>query len=215
MRHARRGPGHAVGQRWGALVCLTAMSLLTACARLPTTETDGLGYAERRARLTAIERWDMRGRLAIDTGERSFQARFFWHQDEATLTLTVRGLLGAGSFEISGTPAALTVRSRGETRLLTQPELELSQMFGWWLPVTSLPDWLVGLPDDAFPATPTIARGALVSLDQRLWRLDYDEYQLSEAGLLVPRRVSLRHAPLELILTVDDWEPLPDDEALN
>lgn len=213
MSLAGRAGGRAALPRLCALG-LVAATALSACARLPT-ETDGLGFGERRARLAAIDRWDMRGRLAVDTGERSFQARFSWRQDETMLTLTVRGMLGAGSFEISGTPEALTVRARGETRLLTEPELELSEMFGWWLPVTSLPYWLVGLPDEAYPGTPTVARGKLVSLDQRLWRLDYDEYQLSSAGLLVPRRMLLRHAPLELVLTVDDWEPLPPDETLN
>jgi len=212
MRSAGRGRGRAAGQR--ALTLIAAAALVAGCARLPT-QSDGLGFGERETRLDAIDRWEMRGRLAIDTGERSFQARFFWRQDETALTLTVRGLLGAGSFEISGTPETLTVRARGETRVLTEPEIELSEMFGWWLPVTSLRDWLVGLPDEAYPATPTIARGTLVALDQRLWRLDYEEYQLSTAGLLVPRRIALRHAPLELILTVDDWEPLPADEALN
>lgn len=198
-----------------SLVVLGAAVLVSACTHLPPV-SDGLGFSERQARLAAIDTWEMRGRLAIDTGERAFQARFSWYQDADAIALNVRGLLGAGSFEIAGPPRALTVRSRGESRLLTDPEFELSQMFGWWLPVTSLSAWLVGLPDPLYPAVPVIAsEGTLTRLEQRLWNIDVDEYQLS-AGVLVPRRMTLTHDTLELVLTVDGWEPVsPAEDALN
>lgn len=186
---------------------------LAGCAHLPV-ESDGLSFAERRARLERIDAWQMRGRLAIDTGERAFQARFQWRQNNDRLLLTVRGLLGAGSFQIDGSAETLTLRTRGEVLVLDDPEAELSDLFGWWLPVTSLDHWLMGLPDESFAAeTRTDRSGTLTSLAQRLWELDYTEYQVSE-GLLLPRRLKLSHGPLRLDLRVDAWSPVVED-SLN
>jgi outer membrane lipoprotein LolB len=150
----------------------------------------------------------MRGRIAIDTGERAFQARFRWLEETDSLLLNVRGLFGAGSFEIKGNDAALTLRTRGETWSLVDPETELSAQFGWWLPVGSLEAWLVGLPDDAYEARVNLgANGALATLEQRLWALEFTDYALNH-GLLLPRSIDMRHGELRLQLTVDRWNPL-------
>ena len=191
---------------------LAAALIHGACVHTDTVD-DGLTAAVREQRLAAINRWEMRGRLAIDTGDRSHAARFRWRQDGDELDLTVNGPLGAGSFRVRGNTSSLTVQADGETRVLVDPERELSALVGWWLPVTSLPHWLLGRPDHGFPAQserrPT---GALASLEQRDWQLSYDEYQLGAAGLLIPRRLTLEHAPLELAVNITDWEPLPASE---
>lgn len=186
---------------------LLAAAALAGCAHVPV-ETDGLGFTERQMRLTALRGWEMRGRLAVDTGERAFQARFRWRQDADSMLLAVNGPFGAGGFRVDGTSRAMTLRARGERWVLTDPETELSKLFGWWLPVGSLKDWLIGLPDGAFEARTRFApSGALARLEQRLWDVEYAEYRLSE-GLLVPRKIDMSHGPLELRLTVDSWNSL-------
>jgi len=186
---------------------LAVVLALTACAHVPPA-SDGLDLAARRTRLAALPGWDMRGRIAIDTGERAFQARFRWLEQPDSLKLTVRGLLGAGSFEISGNEDALTLRARGESWSLTDPEGDLSARFGWWLPVGSLDTWLIGLPDERYEARTRVdGSGRLVALEQRLWTLEYGNYRLAEA-LALPRTIDLQHGSLRLRLTVDTWNPV-------
>jgi outer membrane lipoprotein LolB len=198
--------------RWRAACAAAAAALLGACASLPTG-TDGLSLGQRGETLEQIPAWEMRGRLTVDTGERSFQGSFNWRQQADALELIVRGPLRNGVLQVEGPPDALTVTARGETRMLTDPEAELSELIGWWLPVTSLPHWLLGLPDSEFRAvTEAGADGTLASLEQRLWRVDYPAYGLAAAGgtgrqVLVPRRIDLKHGALTLQLTIDDWEP--------
>ncbi len=193
-----------------------ALHALGGCASLPPAIDDGLEFAERRARLEALPAWEMRGRLAVDTGERAFQGRFRWRKNADTLMLSVRGPLGAGAFEVSGSPNELTVRARGETWVLDDAEIELSQRIGWWLPVESLGAWLIGVPDRMFESQSELRpSGVLASLEQRLWRLDYGSYQLAE-GMLVPRNIDMRHGTLELRLTIDAFSSLPlAQDALN
>jgi outer membrane lipoprotein LolB len=220
--------------RRSAAAALAALAL-SGCANLPLG-SDGLSYDERRVRLEAVEAWESRGRLAVDTGERGGQASFRWTQSGDALELTVRGPFGGGVLQVTGTPRELTVTTRGETRVLLDPETELSALLGWWLPVGSLHAWLLGLPDRAFPENTELgAEGTLRALEQRLWRIDYVSYQLgsgepgsdrpqpgsseqgstdaagaqpsgADAGLLVPRRIDLMHGDLHVRLTIDDWQ---------
>jgi outer membrane lipoprotein LolB len=191
---------------------LIAAAALAACARLPVG-TDGRSLAERREALDSVASWELRGRLTIDTGERAVQGRFNWQQDDDALALVVRNALGAGILRVTGRPDALTVTARGETRTLTDPETELSELVGWWLPVASLPYWLLGLPDGDFRAvTQERADGTLASLEQRLWRVEYPEYGLAAidgaaSQVLVPRRIDMKHEALTLKLSIDDWQP--------
>ncbi len=203
----RDQPRRGILPRTAVLPLLGAALVLGACIRLPVAD-DGRGYDERRELLESLSGWEMRGRLAVDTGERAFQGRFAWRQDRDQLALSVRGPFGAGSFEIAGSPEAMTLRARGESWTLVDPETELSDLVGWWVPVGSLGAWLVGVPDRLFDARPQFdPDGQLVALEQRLWRLDYGAYQLSE-GVLVPRSIQLSHDALRLSLTVDAWNPI-------
>jgi len=193
-------------------LALLALGVLGGCAHLPTG-TDGLNLEQRREALHSVDTWEMRGRLSVDTGERSFQGSFNWLQNGDALDLVVRGPLRNGVLQVEGRPDALTVRARGETHTLTDPETELSELIGWWLPVASLPDWLLGFPDDQFRAvTMPGADGTLASIEQRLWRVDYPAYGLaptsSETGsqALVPRRIDMTYGALTLKLTIDDWQ---------
>ncbi|MEO8467340.1 MAG: lipoprotein insertase outer membrane protein LolB [Gammaproteobacteria bacterium] len=194
--------------RW--LLPAIAVLLLPACAQLPIG-SDHLSYDARRAALATVDTWDMRGRLAVDTGGRAFQGSFDWHQHADELDLAVRGPLGAGILRVAGTPSSMTFTARGETRTLTDPEAELSALLGWWLPVGSLHAWLLGLTDANFRASSENgADGTLAAFEQRQWRVTFPTYQLATVagrtpGVLVPKRIDLTHGELKLRLTIDDW----------
>jgi outer membrane lipoprotein LolB len=193
------------------LAPLAAAALLSACATLPLG-TDGLSFEQRRERLDSVPTWQMRGRLAVATGDGSFQGSFRWQQDEDALELAVRGPFGNGVLQVNGTPRELTVTARGDTRVLEDPERQLSELLGWWLPVGSLHAWLLGLPDPAFDASTMPGQdGTLAKVEQRLWTVAFESYQLAQAptegspAVLVPKRIDLEHGELRLRLTVDDW----------
>jgi outer membrane lipoprotein LolB len=190
------------------LALVGAALALTGCVHLETVD-DGLGFERRQVELGAIPDWDIRGAIAVDTGERSYQSRFSWNQRGDELELDVRGRLGVGSFRIEGDGSRLAVEAQGETRILTDPERQLSEMLGWWLPVTSAEHWLLGRPDPDYPESSTRGRfDTLARLAQRDWQISYDDYQIAE-GRLVPRRITLSYAPLTLALTILDFESVP------
>ena len=196
-----------LSKRAGAILIAT---WLAACVSL-TDESDGLGYAERMARIASASRWTLRGRISVDTGEDAFQGRFNWRQNDDEMRLVIRGPLGAGAVEIRGARDALTVRARGETWELRDPETELSELLGWWMPVESLRYWLLGTPDQRFAQTSTVDEsGLLTTLEQRAWELEYLRYGLAD-DVLIPRRIELVHEPLALDVTIDDWRRSESD----
>ena len=188
------------------LLPVLVLAWLGGCAHLRVSQ-DGLSYPERQARLESIDTWQMNGRISVDTGESAFQGRFQWHQSADSIELSIRSPLGAGILQVAGPPERLTVRARGETWELSDPEPELSALLGWWLPVRSLRAWLLGFSDPMFASQEELGPDrALQTLEQRLWQLTYESYQLSE-GLLLPRRIDLTHGSLELRVIVDRWQP--------
>ena len=183
---------------------------LSGCAHVPVDQDD-FSYPERQSYLQQLDGWDMRGRIAIDTGEQAFQGTFRWQQLADSLDLVVRGPLGAGVLQIAGPSDRLIVRARGETWELANPETELSALLGWWLPVRSFSAWLLGLPDPMFAAETSFGPDdTLQLLEQRLWTLNYQSYQLAD-GVSLPRRIDLTHRDLELRVTVDRWQSVADD----
>lgn len=186
-----------------ALVCLGAA--LTSCAHT-TLIDDGLDFERRQAAFDTISDWDARGRIVVNDGERGYQGRLRWRQRSDQLELVVSGPLGARSFRVEGDESSLTVVSQGETQVLDDPERQLSEMLNWWLPVTSVEHWLLGEADPDFEAQSTRGQfDTLATLNQRDWVLRFEEYQLAE-NLILPRRIRLNHAALELQLFITDWE---------
>ena len=180
--------------------------MLTGCAHTPPVE-DPYTFVERRSVLESLDGWDLNGRIAVNTGERAFQGRFRWRQIDDTLDLSIRGPLGAGILEIAGPTGGLTVNTRGETLSLTDPETELSQLMGWWLPVESFSAWLLGLPDPTYPRDNVVRSRRPGSGDSSnaCGRSPMESYQVAQ-GMVLPERIDLAHRDLELRVTVDRWE---------
>ncbi|MGE4658644.1 MAG: lipoprotein insertase outer membrane protein LolB [Gammaproteobacteria bacterium] len=179
---------------------------LAGCLHIPVTE-DGLSYQQRRTQLEALQGWQMRGRIAVNTGKRAYQGRFDWRQNGDNLEFSIRGPMGAGIMQIRGPTDALTITTSGKTWQLENPEKDLSALLGWWLPVRSLRSWLIGIPDPSYTATETLGpANALASLNQRFWELHFTNYQLT-AGLMLPSRVDLSHEKLQLRVIIDNWAP--------
>ena len=192
--------------RWFAAATIVSVA---GCTSLETVTGPGAepSFEARRTQLQDITHWEMRGRIAIDTGTQARQGRFTWWQEDAALRLIIRGPLGAGAVEIRSDGETLSIRTRRETRVLSDPETELSELLGWWLPITSLPSWLLGTPDARYadPAA-VIEAGLLRHLEQRSWALRFEEYA-NHGEYAIPATITLAHAPLELIVTIDDWQP--------
>lgn len=193
---------------WAPLAAIAAAALSGCVTQdADTDSSSGRSFEEREQLLRSVAHWEMRGRIAVDTGNDAWQGRFTWWQDADELRLLIRGPLNTRPIEIAGNGNELTVRTRRETRVLEDPETQLSELLGWWLPITSLPSWLLGLPDERYPTNTVVLDAAQLSaLRQRAWELQYGAYELQNS-VSIPGSIRLANEPLELVVTIDTWGP--------
>lgn len=206
-----RRAGHSgaiagIGTRF-LIIGLVAM-LASACAgprERPTAPA--AEWSERQAMLREIEEFRMEGRLALNTGRRGYSGTVTWEQNDDILDFRFRGPFGFGGFRIHGDADRLRVKTTaGDEFLLTDPEREMTERFGWSLPVRSMRYWILGVSDPDLPASEQAdEQGLLESMEQGGWQVRYDGYADSE-GLMLPRRLDMERGEIRIRVMTDRWD---------
>jgi outer membrane lipoprotein LolB len=205
----------AAGHGAQFLIIILIAVLGPGCAPLVERPTaPGVDWLERRDMLRDIEEFRMEGRLALNTGRRGYSGTVSWEQNIDIVDFRFRGPFGFGGFRIHGDLEQLRVKTTaGDEFLLTDPELEMTERFGWSLPVHSMRYWILGVSDPGAPATEVPAEdGLLESMEQAGWLVRYDSYADVE-GLFLPRRLDMERGDVRIRVMNDRWE-IPDPPTL-
>jgi len=191
---------------WFAFVLVT----FAGCARQPVTlplpDRTALWDAHS-ARLSALQEWQFRGRIAVRLKQDAWSATLYWRETRGTYTLRVVAPLGRGTFELSGSAAGVELHT-ADNRILraTDPETLLRDNLGWQLPVSGLRWWVRGLPHPG-PGIEHLgidARGMLDDLNQDGWRVQYQEYRPGGEPVL-PGKLSLENGDVRVRLVISEW----------
>ncbi|MDO8264695.1 MAG: lipoprotein insertase outer membrane protein LolB [Gallionella sp.] len=82
----------------------------------------------------------------------------------------------------------------------------MQQVLGWYLPLSGLHHWLLGLPRADSPAQiERDGNGQITVLHQDGWEVRYLRYDGTKPDSL-PKRLQLSHEDLQLQLLIDEWE---------
>lgn len=190
------------------LLALAVAVLLAGCVTAQRKPVPQLPWPERRARLQALDPYELTGRVAVAAGSDAFNAHLTWKQQGARSTVELNGPLGIGGMHVVADGETLDVRtSKGERLASDEARAELEDKLGFEPPLTSLRYWLLGVPDPGSPATEMVgADQHLASLVQDGWQITYPDY-LEANGYSLPRRLTLRRAGVRVRLVVDRWQP--------
>jgi outer membrane lipoprotein LolB len=192
--------------------CLWLAALLLAgCVSVPGMAPEGspneAAWQAHRAKLQTLNAWELQGRVGIVTGRHGGSGSMDWRQQGQQVAFSFRGPFGAGALEVRGDAQALWVRSsRGDDFITTDPEKDFAARLKVPLPVLSMRYWMLGLPDPSAPFAKTVdAHGQLVTLAQRGWQVDYQDY--AEFGSYdLPTRLVMQRAGTRIKVAVNDWE---------
>lgn len=188
--------------RFALLVALIAALLASCAAQGPLTKAGG---AARTAALTRLHNWTAEGRLAVNQGQRSWQATFHWHQQGDHYAIDLIGPLGQGQLNIRGGPTGVTLRDDQQTLQAKDPEALLVKANAPPVPVRGLRYWLLGEPDPHQPARPVAGNsGYLRQLQQSGWTLTYPNY-IGVHGLALPQRIQAERGSLQVKVFVGKW----------
>ncbi|MGH8307806.1 MAG: lipoprotein insertase outer membrane protein LolB [Gammaproteobacteria bacterium] len=188
--------------------------LLAGCASVPGTAPVGppneTAWQARHARLGMLTDWELQGRVGIVNGKDGGSGSMDWKQQGDVMVFGFRGPFGTGSLEVRGDSSALWVRSsRGDDFISTEPEQDFAERLHVPLPVLSMRYWLLGLPDPGTPFAKTVdSRGHLVTLMQRDWKVDYQDYA-SFGGYDLPTRLLIQRDQVRIKVAINHWQVGP------
>lgn len=215
MLHMAGIPDAVAGSGARFLIIVLIAVLGSGCAGpRERPEAPRVDWLERRDMLRDIEEFRMEGRLALNTGRRGYSGTVSWEQNDDIVDFRFRGPFGFGGFRIHGDPAQLRVKTTaGDEFLLRDPEQEMTERFGWSLPVHSMRYWILGVSDPGLPASEVPDQeGLLERMEQAGWTVTYETYGDIQ-GLLLPRRLDMERGDVRIRVMSDRWE-IPGAPAL-
>ena len=186
-----------------ALILLAA-NLLAACT---TTPSRPLPARHQVGNFALEARFALRVYMPGETVQSS-GGRLSWQQKEGSSRLLLSNPLGFGIAEIDSTPGHAQLRTaNGETRESDNPDQLLEEVTGQRLPVSRLPDWLLGRSSE-----PSQIQRDFLGRPQQLldagWQVDYS-YD-NEAADALPSVLKLnRNGEIELRLRIEEWKEAP------
>jgi len=161
------------------------------------------GCAQFQTQVPQDVEFDLSGRLAARYGKDAFSGSIAWRHAKSADEMLITSTLGAGVARIvrNGDSVVLTTAEPREYRA-QDAEALTEEVLGFRLPLAGLADWIRGRPSDPAAAKAEYdAEGRLRSLEERGWKIDYQEYE----GKL-PSRLRLIFPDIELRLAISKWE---------
>ena len=183
--------------------------MLASCRTIPTVHESvpaGPAWEVRRPQLQALDRFELKGRVAVATGSEGFNARLRWTQNGKQTRMSLDGPLGAGGVQVTSDGSNLSiVTSRGERLDSDAARSELASRLGFEPPLESLRYWILGVPEPGHSAQETVdAQQRLAALEQDGWQIQYTNY-MSVGGEWLPSKLTLERQGVRVRVVVDGW----------
>ncbi|WP_250655029.1 lipoprotein insertase outer membrane protein LolB [Alkalimarinus coralli] len=212
MNSSTRSGKHIIWIK-GALLLL----LLQGCAstiETPLTLTEPVNWRETVAAVSAIDSWEISGKIGVRVPERIDSAVInSWKQKEAQFTIDLSStIFGLGATRIEGNPNYISMTESGEEPVISRhPRQLIQQHIGWPLPIEQLRYWVKGIPapvqspDDKVEELKFDSQGQLSQLVQNGWQVNYSKYTPSRSVSL-PGKVVLRQQQVKITVIINDWQ---------
>lgn len=196
-----------------SLLAIFLAVTVTACSSLSPIlppQQAAQARAERERAISAIEAWNLNGRISLRRDDEAWHASLLWHQIQDIFQIRIIAPLGQGGAQLAGSAHDVVLQTGdGEFRADSAERL-LAEQFGWRLPIDGLRYWTLGL---AAPGEVVSANydetGYLAELNQAGWQIDYHGYTpvTTAVGTInLPGKIFLRRDGLEVRLVVDSWQ---------
>ncbi|GIZ11069.1 lipoprotein insertase outer membrane protein LolB [Pseudomonas sp. NCCP-436] len=194
-------------------LALSLLVLLAGCSGLtPRESLQGQGDARlwqsHKQLISQLDGWQISGKIGIRAPRDSGSATLFWLQRQDYYDIRLSGPLGGGAARLTGRPGniLLEVANRGRFQA-ESPEALLQEQLRLELPVSNLLWWIRGLPaPDSHSRISLDGDSRLARLEQDGWQVDYLRYT-EQNGYVLPERLKLQGADLEITLVLKDWQP--------
>jgi len=191
-------------------VFIALLAVQFSCSYLPkTTSQMPESWLQTAAHRQHLASWKLTGRLGIQTENNGGSLDLFWNQQNETYKIRLIAAMGQGSILIKGDAHGVMLRTdEGETYADNADEL-LTSSLGVSVPLSSLRDWLRGVPVADRPVQKQLwdQQGQLYKLVQDGWNIEMSAYKkVGEYNLPHAFYLSRNDQPeLGIRLVIQQW----------
>ncbi len=194
-----------------SFVLILITTLLAGCVSAPPPVTK-VEWQTHQQKLQQISAFTVTGKLGYISPEKRQSLNFYWKQSKDFSQLRLTTFLGQSVFKLTITPDGATIKTYDDKTYSAANANELVyRLTGLHLPVTTLSDWLLGLPADADNYTLN-PENTLANLDKSIaaetWHVNYSHYQNSEfkkSLIPLPHGLKLTQSNVKLNLIISTW----------
>ena len=190
-----------------------AALVLTACSitppKGPGKSPDSPQWRQHQQAVRALNQYQTRGAFAYLSDQQKVYARFFWQQTgQDRYRLLLLNPLGSTEMELIAQPGSAQVTdNKGQKYTGTDAEEMIGKLTGMPIPITSLRQWILGLPGDATDyKLDDQYRLSEVNYSQngKTWKVVYGGYD-SNSKLALPSSLELTEGSQRIKLKMDNW----------
>ena len=190
-----------------------AALVLTACSitppKGPGKSPDSPQWRQHQQEVRSLNQYQTRGAFAYLSDQQKVYARFFWQQTgQDRYRLLLLNPLGSTEMElIAGPGTAQITDNKGQKYTGTDAEEMIGKLTGMPIPITSLRQWILGLPGDATDyKLDDQYRLSQVNYSQngKNWKVVYGGYD-SNSKPALPSSLELTEGSQRIKLKMDNW----------
>ena len=190
-----------------------AALVLTACSitppKGPGKSPDSPQWRQHQQAVRALNQYQTRGAFAYLSDQQKVYARFFWQQTgQDRYRLLLLNPLGSTEMELIAQPGSAQVTdNKGQKYTGTDAEEMIGKLTGMPIPITSLRQWILGLPGDATDyKLDDQYRLSEVNYSQngKSWKVVYGGYDNNSKPAL-PSSLELTEGNQRIKLKMDNW----------
>ncbi|GHE22454.1 lipoprotein insertase outer membrane protein LolB [Halomonas urumqiensis] len=201
------------GAKFALLLMIVLMAGCAGRAPAPEGERAAGQWDDQMTRLEALDTWMLAGKAGLRTPEDSTSANLDWSQHPHYYRLLISGPFGSGRSTLEGREGRFSLTTSEGRFEAETPEALMQEQLGWSLPVSSLADWVRGLPGEHGDHTlEEDELGFPQRLEQDGWEIDYRDWTQAE-GLWLPRRMVMNYDDVRVTLVITQWQPSVDEDA--
>lgn len=210
------------GTGW-ILPCMFISAALTSCTSVTPSSKDSaqniapqtsslpypISWHTRQQALSKIERWQINGKIAVQTPRDSGSATVNWVRAGRNYRVSLLGPFGSHAMKLSGVSGhtAILETSEGKRFESNSPEQLLAERWGYRLPVSYLSFWIRGLPAPERPFNGKFDReNRLISLVQDGYQVQFSNYIRKGFTVDLPRNLVISSSAIKSRIVIYQWQ---------
>ena len=184
--------------------------LIGGCAQAPAKleQLQPSRWLEHQLAVSAIQSWNIRGRISVKTPHDSGTATLSWKQQFTDYEMRVIAPFGQGTYTLKGYANGVVMHGpNNETLTADSPEELMAQGFGWSVHLEGLKYWVRGIPEPGVKYSDLTLdeNGRMSRLRQSGFDVSIQRYTMDATGAL-PEKIFIEGDNIELKMIIQSWE---------